>query len=173
MDKENVIEAQRALRDEAVLLIIRERGVKRRLLSRWAYLRDIHADIEQDVYLHLLELWEREDKRDMVRECMANRQTLAAVVDMITKKALAKYGRDIREAPAAGEEVVPFTDLAEEVASLAQLLPTKERKVYEQWLDHLYNCQTLANMHGVSKAWMCKYIASLNNKIRQLWEQLY
>lgn len=159
------------MRNEAILLIRRSGGVIRRLRSRWPHLRDIHGDIEQDVYLHLLQLWSRPDKREMVRECLCNRQTLAAVVDMITKKAIAKYGRDIRES-VKEEEYVPYADLADEVASLAKMLPTKERRVYEQWIECRYNCQSLAMMHGVSKAWMGRYIAALNNKIRVLWERL-
>ena len=151
---------------------MREQGVRRRLRSRWGYVRDIHDDIEQDVYLHLLELWQREDKREMVRGCMASRQTMAAVVDMITKKALSKYGRDVREAPDNGGEYVPFEDMEAIVTDLAQFLPTKERAIYVQWIECRYNCQTLAHMHGVSKAWMASYIGQLNQKIKELWDRL-
>lgn len=161
-----------AVRDEAILLIVREQGVRRRLRSRWGYVRDLHDDIEQDVYLHLLELWQRPDKREMVRECMSSRQTLAAVVDMLTKKALAKYGRDVRESEESAGEYIPYRDMADEISDLARYLPTKERCIYEQWIECRYNCQTLANLHGVSKAWMNKYIGNLNRKIKEIWERL-
>ena len=173
MDEKDVIEAQHALRDEAVLLVLRSGGVRRRLRSRWAYIRDLHADIEQDVYLELLWMWERVDKRPIVQECLESRQRLAAVVDFVVKAALVKYGRDVREVEEATDEWIPYNDLAADVAHLAQYLPTKERRVYEQWIECRYNCQTLANMHGVSKSWMSNYIGKLNQKIRLLWERLF
>lgn len=172
MDKKDVIEAQRAFRDEAVLLIVRSGGVRRRLRSRWGYIPDLHDDIEQDVYLRLLELWQREDKREMVRSCIESRQTLAALVDRVALEALSKYGRDVRSGEGQKDEYVPFTDLAQEVAALSRYLPTRERCVYEQWIECRYNCQALATMHGVSKAWMASYIGKLNKKIKAIWERL-
>lgn len=173
MDEVDVIEAQRILRDEAVLLIMRSGGVRRRLCSRWGYVRDLHSDIEQDVYLELLRMWEKPAKRPIVQECLESRQKLAVVVDFVVKGALPKYGRDVREMEDEAGEWVSYTDLAAEVAHLAQYLPTRERRVYEQWIECRYNCQTLANLHGVSKSWMNNYIGKLNEKIRLLWERLY
>lgn len=151
---------------------MRGRGIERRLRAKWSFLSDIFDDLRQDVYLRLLELWERPDKRDMVRECLASQQTLAAVVDMVVKEALRKYGReDAKEIRDKDAVYVPYEDLAAEVARAARFLPSKERALYYQWLEHRCNTAELASQHRVSRAFMSRYIGKLNRKIQTIWEK--
>ena len=172
MDPESIIESQRAVRDETVLLIIRGRGIERRLRTKWSFLSDLYDDLRQDVYLRLLELWERPDKRETVRECLVSQPTLAAVVDMVVKEALRKYGReDTKEVRDKDAVYVPYEDMAEEVAKAARFLPAKERAIYYQWLESRCNTAALATRHRVSRAWMLRYIGKLNRKIQLLWEK--
>lgn len=150
---------------------MRGRGIERRLRAKWSFLSDLYDDLRQDVYLRLLELWERPDKREMVRECLVSQQTLAAVVDMVVKEALRKYGReDTKEVRDKDALYVPYEDMAEEVARAARFLPAKERAIYYQWLESRCNTAALASMHRVSRAWMSRYIGKLNRKILKIWE---
>lgn len=152
---------------------MRSGWVESRLHTRWHFVSHLWDDLRQDVYLRLLELGGRDGKRDILRECVGSRQTCVAVVDMTVKEALRMYGRiqggdgQLTEEPDESP-----AQLADEMASLARYLPTKERAIYQQWIECRYNCQALAHRHNVSKAWMCRYIGQLNRKIYQLWLEL-
>ena len=170
MDAKNAIRL--AIRDECVALIMRSGWVESRLHTRWRFASHLWDDLRQDVYLRFLELGSKKDG-DLLRECVGNRQTCCAVVDMTVLEALRMYGRiQGGEGKIVEEPDATPAQMAEELASLAKYLPTKERAIYEQWIDCRYNTQALAHRHNVSKAWMCRYIAQLNRKIYQLWLEL-